>query len=85
MELADALAQLPRVVSAAPDLGRVNDTDELGEATSLADQALRSEGLRLVRLVEDEEDSWPIVVVEEEAAPEISATALRLGHEIVVG
>ena len=85
MELAEALAQLPLVVRAAPDLDQVNDTDDLTEATALADGVLLSASLRLIRLVEEGEDSWPMVVVDEEAAPEVLVLASRVGHEAIVG
>jgi hypothetical protein len=86
MELADALAQLPRVFALQPDLDPVTDTDDLVEATRLADTTLARDGLRVVRLVEaDDEDSWPVVVVPATSPAEIVRLAVGLGGEVVVG
>jgi len=84
MELADALAQLPRVFGVQPDLGEVTDTDELDQATTAADRILSTAGLRTVRLIE-EEDAWPVVVVPASAVKEIEGLIGALGHEAVVG
>ena len=50
MELADALAQLPRVFRLQPDLGEVTDTDDLDEAIRAADHVLEAHGHRLLIL-----------------------------------
>ena len=64
MELADALAQLPRVFRLQADLGRVTDTDDLAEAMGVADEILAARGFRLVMLDDaDDEDSHSLVVV----------------------
>ena len=84
MELADALAQLPRVFKLQPDLGEVTDTDELDEATSAADRILSVGGLRTLRLIE-EDDAWPVVVVPASVVEEIQTLIDALGHEAVVG
>jgi hypothetical protein len=86
MELSDALAQLPRVFALQPDLDAVTDTDDLGDATRLADTTLARGGLRVIRLVEtDDEDSWPVVVVPASSPEEIVRLAVGLGGEVVVG
>jgi hypothetical protein len=84
MELSDALAQLPRVFALQPDLDEVTDTDDLVEATAAADRILRAAGLRVLRLVE-EEDAWPIAVVPASGAGDIAGLVAALGHEAVVG
>lgn len=84
MELSDALAQLPRVFALQPDLDEVTDTDDLVDATAAADRILASAGLRVVRLVE-EEDAWPIAVVPASGTEEIARLVTGLGHEAVVG
>jgi hypothetical protein len=71
MELADALAQLPRVFRLQPDLGKVNDTDELGDALVAADGLLARNGCRLVQLVDDDEDAYALAVVPEANVPEL--------------
>ena len=81
-ELSDALAQRPRIFAAGPDLDPVTDTDELGVATGVADATLARAGLRLVRLVEDD-DSWPVVVLRQDDLAEVLAIAERLGERIV--
>jgi hypothetical protein len=85
MELSDALAQLPRVFALQPDLDAVTDTDDLVEATAAADALLAADDLRLVRLVEEDDDSWPVAVVPAEAVSGIVALAEELGHEVVAG
>lgn len=80
MELSDALAQLPRVFALQPDLDEVTDTDDLVKATAAADRILSAAGLRIVRLVE-EEDAWPVTVVPGPNVTEISALAASLGHQ----
>jgi hypothetical protein len=78
MELADALAQLPRVFRLQLDLGVVNDTDELDDAMAAADALLASHGWRLARLQESDEDAYALAVVPVENLPEIS----RLGAQL---
>jgi hypothetical protein len=83
MELSDALAQLPRVFELQPDLDDVTDTDDLGDAMKAADAALADGDLRVVRLVEEDDDgSWPVVVVPVEAHSEIRRLAEALGHRV---
>ena len=84
MELSDALAQLPRVFALQPDLDEVTDTDDLAEATAAADRILSRAGLRVVRLVE-EDDAWPVAVVPASNAGSVAELAAALGHEAVVG
>jgi N-acetylmuramic acid 6-phosphate (MurNAc-6-P) etherase len=82
MELTDALAQLPRVYALQPDLDEATDTDDLVEAMRAADGALASGDLRLMRLVEeDDDDSWPVVVVPADLRSEIRSLAEGLGHQ----
>lgn len=84
MELSDALAQLPRVFALQPDLDEVTDTDDLVEATAAADRILSAAGLRIVRLVE-EEDAWPVAVVPASGVPEIVRLAHDIGHQVIAG
>lgn len=83
MELTDALAQLPRVFAKQPDLDDATDTDDLAEATRIADAALAEHDLRIVRLVEDDE-SWPLVVVPEGRVREILTAVTALGESVAV-
>ncbi|WP_375389005.1 hypothetical protein [uncultured Amnibacterium sp.] len=81
MELTDALVQLPRVYALQPDLDAATDTDDLVEAMRAADGALASGDLRLLRLVEEDDDaSWPVVVVPADLQSEIRSLAEGLGH-----
>lgn len=84
MELSDALEQLPRVFALQPDLDEVTDTDDLVEATAAADRILSAAGLRIVRLVE-EEDAWPVAVVPASGVPEIVRLAHGIGHQVIEG
>ena len=84
MELSDALAQLPRVFALQPDLDEVTDTDDLGAATAAADRILAAAGLRVVRLVE-EDDAWPVAVVPSSGTEDLAGLVIGLGHEAVVG
>ncbi len=84
MELADALAQLPRVFRLQPDLGSVNDTDDLEDAMRIADRVLAGAGFRLVRLQEDDEDAHALAVVPGDNAPEILQLSAQLGRPIVL-
>ena len=78
MELADALAQLPRVFRLQPDLGEVNDTDDLVEAMAAADAVLSGHGCRLVELQEDDDDAHALAVVPEGNVPEILSLSAAL-------
>jgi hypothetical protein len=81
MELSDALAQLPRVFELQPDLDAVTDTDDLSAAMRAADRALGAGGLRLLRLVEeDDAESWPLVAVPVAAFEEVVRLAAALDH-----
>ena len=84
MELTDALVQLPRVYRLQPDLNAVTDTDDLPEATRLADSILGAGGLRVVRLVEDD-DAWPVIIVPRDRTDEIARLADAVDGEAVVG
>jgi hypothetical protein len=78
MELADALAQLPRVFRLHVDLGAVSDTDDLDDAMVAADGLLARGGWRLALLPDAGEDAYALVVVPEPDLPEI----LRLSAEL---
>jgi len=78
MELADALAQLPRVFRLKLDLGVVNDTDDLDEAMAAADRLLAGRGFRLVELQDDDDEAHALAVVEAGNLPEI----VRLSAEL---
>ncbi|GAA3922917.1 DUF6630 family protein [Microbacterium invictum] len=81
VELADALAGVPRVFRAGVDLEPVADVEgELPAAIARADAILAPQGLRLVYLAEDS-DAFPLVVVPVAHADEIVALATKLGHE----
>jgi hypothetical protein len=82
MELADALAQLPRVFRLQPNLGEVNDTDELREAIAVADGVLAEGGLRLLMLEDDDDQAHALVVVPAAAVDEIVDVAASLGHTV---
>ena len=82
MELADALAQLPRVFRLQPDLGEVTDTDDLDEAIRAADRVLEEHGHRIVILPSDDEDVHELVVVPQEAVGPILETAEALERSI---
>jgi hypothetical protein len=84
MELADALAQLPRVFRLQPDLGEVTDTDDLDEAIRAADHVLEAHGHRLLILENDDEDVHELVVVPEEAVGPILETAEALERGIAL-
>lgn len=80
MELADALAQVPRVFSAGVDLDRVGDLDgDLTAAIAFADGILIAHDLAVVHLEEDD-DAYPLVVVPRANAAEATALAAHLGH-----
>lgn len=84
MELTDALVQLPRVYRLQPDLNAVTDTDDLVAAMRLADAALASGDLCLLRLVEDDDNEfWPVVAVTTGAGRDIESLAGLLGYRAV--
>jgi hypothetical protein len=83
MELADALAQLPRVFRLQPDLGEVTDTDDLDEAIRAADRVLEGHGHRLL-ILESDEDVHELVVVQQEAVGPILETAEALERSIAL-
>ncbi len=63
VELADALAQLPRVFRSGADLDEVGDVDgDLAAGIVRADEILAGHGLRVVHLDEGT-DACPLVVV----------------------
>ncbi|MGY1550845.1 DUF6630 family protein [Microbacterium sp. A588] len=79
VELADALAQLPRVFASGAEVDEVGDVDgPLPVAIARADSILAPFGLRAVYLEEDAE-SFPLVVVPASNAAEILEIAERLG------
>ena len=84
MELADALAQLPRVFRLQPDLGAVNDTDDLDDALAAADRTLAAGGLRLLRLQEDDEDAHALAVVPDGSVREILALSAQLKRSVMI-
>ena len=80
MELAEALAGLPRVVGAGVDLDQVTDLDgELATVVGVADRLLGSRGLRIVQL-EEEAQACPLVVVPTGHVPQILDLVARLGQ-----
>jgi hypothetical protein len=80
VEVADALAGVPRVFRTGADLDVVGDTDELDAAIAQADGILAEHGLRVVYLEEDS-DAYPLVVVPIGNADEIVELAARIGRE----
>lgn len=82
MELADALAQLPRVFRLKPELGAANDTDDLDDAMAVADGILASGGFRLLLLGEDDEDALALVVVPAGNVAAISRLAASLDRSV---
>lgn len=79
MELADALAGVPRVVHLGLDTDEVGDIDgDVPTASAAADALLAPSGLALVFLEEDS-DAYPLVVVPRESVTEIVDTAAALG------
>lgn len=80
MELADALAGVPRVFRTGLDLEVVGDIDELDAAIARAETLLAPHALRIVYLAEDS-DAVPLVVVPAAHAAEIVTLATGLGHE----
>jgi hypothetical protein len=82
MELADALAQLPRVFRLQPDLGEVNDTDDLENAMAAADAVLSGHGCRLVQLDDADEDAYALVVVDDGDVPAIRTLSAELKRSV---
>jgi hypothetical protein len=79
MELADALAGVPRVVRIGLDTDEIGDVDgDVPTASAAADALLAPAGLALVFLEEDS-DAYPLVVVPRESVTEIVDTAAALG------
>ncbi|WP_298942651.1 hypothetical protein [uncultured Microbacterium sp.] len=78
VELADALAQVPRVFQTGADLDEVGDVaGGLTEAIARADGILSAHDLRTVYLDEGS-DACPLVVVASGDVEEITALAARL-------
>ncbi|MCT9001265.1 DUF6630 family protein [Microbacterium memoriense] len=78
VELADALAQLPRVFRTGADLDEVGDVDgALSDAIAEADGILSGHGLCTLYLDEGS-DACPLVVVARSDVDEITALAARL-------
>ncbi|MCU1570802.1 MAG: hypothetical protein JWR33_1543 [Naasia sp.] len=82
MELADALAQLPRVFRLQPDLGAVNDTDDLAEALAAADAVLAAGECRLLELDDGDAEAHALVVVPAENVDEILELAGALDRSV---
>jgi hypothetical protein len=82
MELADALAQLPRVFRLQLDLGPVNDTDDLDDAMVAADRLLARHGSRLVQLQDEDDDAHALAVVPEGNVPEVLRLSAELGRPV---
>lgn len=81
VELADALAQLPRVFRSGLELDEVGDvTGGIEAAIASADSILAACGLRIVFL-EEEADSYPLVVVPRGHVAEILGIASRFGRD----
>jgi len=79
IELADALAQVPRVFAVGIDLDEVADVEgDLSAAIVRADSILATHDLRIVYLEEDS-DAYPLVVVPVANVAEIIEIAARLG------
>lgn len=78
-ELADALAQVPRVFAKRIDLDEVGDVEgDLTVAIPRADSILAPHELRIVYL-DEESDAYPLVVVPIENVGEILEITKRLG------
>jgi hypothetical protein len=84
MELADALAQLPRVFRLQPGLGGVTDTDDLDDAVREADRVLAAVGHRLLTLESGDPDVRELVVVPEASVEPILELAEALERRIVL-
>ena len=84
MELADALAQLPRVFRLQLDLGAVNDTDELDQAMIAADGLLAGHGFRLVELQDEDDDAHALAVVPDRNVPELLQLSTGVGRPVTI-
>ncbi|WP_210481016.1 hypothetical protein [Naasia sp. SYSU D00948] len=84
-ELADALVQLPRVFRLQLDLDEVNDTDDLADAMTIADEALARAGFRLVLLPSDDDDAHSLVVVPAQVTAELARVAAALRRTVEIG
>ena len=83
MELADALAQLPRVFRLQLDLGGVSDIDDLGSSMVAADALLARRGCRLLLLQDPEdEEACALVAVPEANVPEALALSADLNRSV---
>jgi hypothetical protein len=82
MELAEALAQLPRVFRLQVDLGAVNDTDNLEHALTAADGVLAGRGFRLVRLEDEDEDAYALAVVPQGNLPELARLSTAMSRPV---
>lgn len=80
MELADALAQLPRVFRLRLDLGAVSDTDDLHEAMASAGRSLAGGGWRLLLMPDG--DAHALLVVRDGDVPDIVKLSARLGRSV---
>lgn len=80
VQLADALAGVPRVFRSGADMDAVADVDgELDGAIIRADSILARHGLRIVYL-DEQSGAYPLVVVPLENVDEILTLTHRLGH-----
>ena len=81
VELADALAALPRVFRADVELDEVGDVDDLDAAIAKANELLAPRLLRLVHIADPEdEDAHPLVAVPAANVDEIHALIGSLGR-----
>ncbi len=78
VELADALAQLPRIFATGIDLDPVGDVEDLDAAITVAAGMLIARGLTLIYLEEDT-DAHPLVAVPADRAERILGLAAELG------
>jgi hypothetical protein len=80
VELADALAALPRVFRAYVELDEVGDVDGLDAAIAKANELLAPHLLRLVHIDDPEDDdAHPLVAVPTANVDEVQALIGRLG------
>lgn len=80
VEVADALAGVPRVFRAGVDLDEVGDAEQLEAAIVRAENLLAPYGLRIVYLAEDS-DAYPLVVVPSANVDEILTLIATTGRE----
>ncbi|MGW8482216.1 DUF6630 family protein [Microbacterium sp. NPDC055903] len=78
VELADALAQLPRIFATGIDLDPVGDVEDLEAAIAVAAEMLVAHGLTLVYLEEDP-DAHPLVAVPVDRVERILELTAALG------